>query len=91
MPRVVFIAVRIIARFLFLFRFSILSKYEMSMPAFLVVGTGEEINIISHKWSPMEQPSPLSRPACHSRSLPEALTLGPAFCPGWIHEGAIVL
>lgn len=72
---------------LFLFRFSIVSKYEMSTPIFLVGGRGEVMDTISRRQSPVERASPLSCPACHPRSLSQSL--GPALGPAGFLKGPL--
>lgn len=70
-----------------MFRFAIVSKYEMSTPIFLVGGREEVIDAISHRQSPVERPSPLSCPACHPGSLSQSL--GPALGPAGFLKGPL--
>lgn len=66
-----------------MFRFSVLTTYEVSTPHFFSGGgsAGAQPNFIQvEPWGVAE---PFSHPVRHSRSLPEAPTLGPAFGPSW--------
>ena len=74
-----------------MFGFSVLSTYCERTPLFLVWGEGQGAQHNFTQTEPGGAAKPLSCSARHSRSLPEAPVLGPAFRPVWTHEGAIVL
>lgn len=81
MPRVVFIAVRIIARFLFLFRFSILSKYEMSVPRFPSRGNGRRDQHHFTQVEPYGAAKPSVPPCMSLQVSPRGTDSGPSLLP----------
>lgn len=80
MPRVVFTAVRIIARFVFSFRFSILSKYEMSTPCFLSRGEGRRDKDYFTQVEPYGAAKPFVLP-CILQVSPRGTDSGPSLLP----------
>lgn len=79
MPRVVSMDVKNHKWILFLFRRSVLSTdCERTLP-FLGEGGGEELNVISHKQSPVGAATPWSCPAL--QVSPRGTDSGPSLCP----------